>query len=503
MSGSGIFEVVLLVEDDLGHAHLIKRALKSFAREVRHVVDLQGAAQEIQQQRLDLVVMDLHLPDSSGVADVEHIKARCGDTPLVVLTSSTSLRDAVEAMKSGASDFIVKNFDVDFKEVLGFALSRLYAAQRLMEERLRFKKEMELLRLAIENSHDGLAVANELGDVRYANSSFKEFARRCGKSPGHIVNMFGSAVNRFEDLRRDVQNNLRELPEGASWRTEITFIGDTNSAFDMSLSIVDAPDKNGPEMGRECVVWVRDVSEMKRREVFQREILSTTTHDLKGPLGSISLSSEMLAEMLEKGAMPYEIALRIGSSAQGAIQLIDEFLSARRIQEGTFILKPAVYEAGELIEEVLETSKALSIPKRIEVKQQIEPGCKICVDKMGFARVLGNLVSNAIKFTPRSGSVWVRARMAGEDLQLEVEDSGSGMEASEVQKIFQRFTRLERHGEIAGSGIGLFIVKSIVAAHGGKIEVTSQVDKGTTFRITFPHNPPVDDHGELISLDFA
>ena len=77
------------------------------------------------------------------------------------------------------------------------------------------------------------------------------------------------------------------------------------------------------------------------------------------------------------------------------------------------------------------------------------------------------------------------------------------MEPSEVSKLFARFSRLDKHREVAGTGLGLFVVKSIVTAHGGNIEVTSKVGKGTTFDTIFPKAPPVNERGELISLDFA
>jgi signal transduction histidine kinase len=124
-------------------------------------------------------------------------------------------------------------------------------------------------------------------------------------------------------------------------------------------------------------------------------------------------------------------------------------------------------------------------------------------DKIGVARVLGNLLSNAFKFTRKGGRVTVRLSFVHDELHLEVEDTGSGIEPSDVQKIFERFSRLDQHNEIAGTGLGLFVVKSIVNAHGGKIDVTSKPGEGTKFDIALPARPPVNERGELISLDFA
>ena len=124
------------------------------------------------------------------------------------------------------------------------------------------------------------------------------------------------------------------------------------------------------------------------------------------------------------------------------------------------------------------------------------------MDRLGFQRTIGNLLSNAIKFTDKNGKVYLRAYNKGTQFYVEVEDTGSGMEPADLKKIFERFGRLDKHSAIAGSGLGLFVVKSIVKAHGGNIDVISQVGKGTKFILTFPHNPPVNERGELISLDF-
>ena len=408
-------------------------------------------------------------------------------------------------MKLGAQDFIVKDFGEDFKEVLGLSLYRVYSGNRLSQEKLRLERETALLRVAIENSADGLAVIKPNGMVGYANGAFREFVKLCGGNPESIRTIFSEKVSKYEVLAGQLSATLDLLTPGGVWQTEVTFAGDPTRAYELSLSRVGAGTFGSAVVALgEFVVWVRDITEAKRREKFQREILSTTTHDLKGPLGAILLSHELLLEAVPKVSREHEIALRIGSSAQGAINLIDEFLSARRIQEGTFILKPKPYDLRELIEAIAEDYKTISAAKRIslEIHPPTEPTI-VSVDKIGLTRVVGNLLSNALKFTPRDGKVSLRVLVLGSEYQIAVEDSGCGMEPAEVKKIFGRFSRLEKHSQVEGTGLGLFVVKSIVAAHGGSIQVTSAVGRGTTFIITLPISPPVNERGEVISLDFA
>ena len=405
-------------------------------------------------------------------------------------------------MKLGARDYIVKDFDANFREVIGLSLTRVHAALLLESERRKLLHDMQILRVAIESSNDGLAAVSSRYGVLYQNRSFASFVRLCGGSPDSIQTLFSAKVNRWESLRDSLLLNMRSLAPGAFWHTEVTLVENKDVAFDLSLSAAGAG--NGNDAEGEYVLWVRDISEQKRREKFQREILSTTTHDLKGPLGAIIISSELLIDMLKGQDRSAELALRVGSSARSAVNLIDEFLSARRIQEGTFVLKPQLVDLGLTVTEVIGDYETIAVSRGISLEYQAPLGVlEWRVDRLGFSRVLGNLLGNALKFTPRGGTVRVELGCVADELHLRVKDSGCGMEPSEVQKIFERFSRLEKHSGTAGTGLGLFVVKSIINAHGGKIEVTSQLDAGTTFDVVLPQKPPVNERGELISLDFA
>lgn len=504
MAQTVLFERVLLVEDDSSHALLIKRALRELVHQVEHAVSVQAAFALLDSFQPDLVVTDLNLPDSQSLEHVRRFNQSAPELPVVVLTSSSSLQDAVEAMKLGAKDFIVKNFDSGFKDALSLSLSRLCSGLALEREKRRLLREMGVLKIAIEDSQDGLAVSNAAGLVQYSNSAFRNFVNLCQGNDQNLLHMLGSGVSKADALREGLLKNLNELPSGAVWNTELTIVEKKDLAFSLSLSAVSS---QHPESGtpiRDCVIWVKDISEQKRREKFQREILSTTTHDLKGPLGAIMISAELITDMVKDRPRINEIALRIGSAAQGAVNLIDEFLSARRIQEGTFILKPSKHEMLSLIREVVGNYQAIAAARNIDI-ELVCPTTELhwFIDKLGFARVLGNLLSNALKFTDKSGKIKVELKTSPNELHLGVSDTGCGMEPSEVKKIFERFSRLDKHSAVAGSGLGLFVLKSIVEAHGGNIQVTSSPGNGTTFDLTFPEKPPVNERGELISLAFA
>lgn len=506
-----LFESVLLIEDDLSHAYVIRRALKAFCKEITHTETLSAALEALSKTKFDIIVTDLHLSDSHEVTNIRKLKEGNEVIPVLVLTASTSLKDAVEAMKLGADDFIVKDFGPDFNQILAFSLSRIFGALELRLQKQKLEREMEALRTAIENSADGLAVSDGYQKVVYSNSAYRDFVAQCGGDSTTLQKLFAEPVVNAQSVNQTFQERLASLSPGSVWHTEVALQKTTRQqAFDVSLSVIRAVTRShvdppeGSFCGNECVIWVRDISEVKRREKFQREILSTTTHDLKGPLGAILISSELLRDMSGDPKKVSDLSLRVNSAAQSAINLIDEFLSARRIQEGTFILKPSSQDIEALIQRVTQGFQALAEAKSITISI-LESGHGITwkLDNLGFERVISNLLSNAIKFTPKGGTITISAFERAGTLQIQVKDSGCGMEPAEVQKVFERFSRLEKHSGVPGTGLGLFVVKAVVTAHGGSIEVTSQPDKGTMFDIALPSNPPVNDRGELICLDFA
>lgn len=499
MSEEFLFSRALLIEDDSSHAFLISRALSRYCKEIVHARTL-GEGKEFARARvLDLIITDLNLPDSSRALSVKAIREISTETPIIALTSSSLLQDAVEAMKHGASDFIVKDFGPDFSDIIGLALTRVASAQILRNERARLQAEMHALRSAIENGADGMAVGSSEGGFTYWNHAFSDFVQACGGVCSSISQIFGDRVVKSDQMKANLLSKVSELALGSAWATEISLNDSENTrTYEINLSIVEGL------KGRATVLWVKDISSVKRREKFQRDMLATTTHDLKNPLAAISVSAELLTSMVETNQRAKDIILRVASSAQSAINLIDEFLSARRIREGSFILKPHEVSPVDAIDEELTNFKNTVAARGQTLSLESSLAPKVWkMDKLGIQRVLTNLVSNAVKFTPKNGEIIVRISENSGELHITVKDSGSGMEPAEVQTIFERYSRLERHTEVVGSGLGLFVVKSIVGAHGGRIDVTSQLGKGTTFEVILPKEPPVNERGELISLDFT
>jgi len=499
---AALFSHILLIEDEPSHALLIKRALKNYAGNVSHAEDLNKAMDFLTINAPELIISDLNLPGSIASATIPRVMTLAkdsGEIPVIVLTSSTSINDAISAMQAGARDYIVKTLDSNFSEAIGLALHRAHKQIELEKAKRKLQSEMEALTQSIESSNDCVALVDDTEQITYCNNSFKNLASEFGTKTDTIINFFPSNFQNLEQLTSEVKEKLKSLTKGAVWQSEISIKGEKTKAYELTLSGI----RDNLSLSKECVLWIRDISESRRREQIQREIISTTSHDLKGPLGAILISAELANEQTINPEKKSALITRIHNSAQGAINLIEDMLSAKRIQDGNFILRPTSSPLSKVISDILIEFSPLAETRKIKLSSDIPDSIDWKIDALGIHRAISNLVSNAIKFTPANGEIHVSLITNNDSCSIRVSDTGSGMEPGEVSRIFDRYGRLAKHQQITGSGLGLFVTKSIVTAHGGRIEVQSKLNEGTTFTVILPKEPPINERGELISMDFG
>jgi len=233
-----------------------------------------------------------------------------------------------------------------------------------------------------------------------------------------------------------------------------------------------------------------DVSELQRLGRARRDFIANISHELRTPLTSIRL----LLETLASGAIqdPDEAAglhQKIDLEVQTLQQIAQELLDLAQIESGQALLRMVPAPVAQLIAETVERLEPQATHKRQSVRVDVAPGLTALADAQQVSRALGNLVHNAIKFTPPDGEIRVRASLAsGDDIQIEVADNGPGISPDDLPRVFERFFRGDRSRAGGGTGLGLAVSRDIVEAHGGKIWVESEgrPGRGTTFRFTLP-----------------
>jgi len=221
------------------------------------------------------------------------------------------------------------------------------------------------------------------------------------------------------------------------------------------------------------------------------EFLANMSHELRTPLNAIIGFSEVLLDsaLTVTDDEREQFMTDVLASGKHLLNLINEILDLAKVESGKMELQfePALLQ--DVFESVQHTMRALATKKTIELKVESDESLEqFSMDGARVKQVLLNLVGNAIKFTPPSGQVWVRAQRESGSVRVEVGDTGLGIPATEQERIFQEFQQVESSakGKPEGTGLGLALAKKFVEMHGGKIWVESEVGQGSRFFFTLP-----------------
>jgi len=246
------------------------------------------------------------------------------------------------------------------------------------------------------------------------------------------------------------------------------------------------------EFGRRAAVAVENARlflEAQRAVRTREEVLAVVSHDLKNPLGSISLSVQLLRRLLPEGEVGERMrnhTRTIERSVERMDRLIRDLLDMASLQAGRLKLDLGRYAADDLMREGLALLEPLAIQKRIALRTGLprERSWVRC-DRDRFFQVLTNLVGNALKFTPEDGSVTVTVEPQGDFVRFSVRDTGPGIPDEAMPHLFEPFWQAKGTAR-QGTGLGLTISRGIVEAHGGWLDVASEPGRGSTFSFTLP-----------------
>lgn len=244
-------------------------------------------------------------------------------------------------------------------------------------------------------------------------------------------------------------------------------------------------------------VAIEDLTELRRLERARRDFVANISHELRTPLASVRLLAETLEEAIDTDPEQAQVFVeKIENEIQHLSGLVGELLDLSRIESGQMPMAIEPVEAEQLVREVMARMLPQAQRHRVSLRTEIERGqVQVAADVKHIARVLVNLVHNAIKFTPSGGSVVIGTRPQSSGLQaFFVRDTGVGIPPEDLPRIFERFYKVNRARSKtdfigpggSGSGLGLAIARHVVEAHGGRIKAESAPGEGSTFTFTLP-----------------
>jgi two-component system phosphate regulon sensor histidine kinase PhoR len=361
--------------------------------------------------------------------------------------------------------------------------------QRLRAATAEVERERQSLRAIFETVTVGLLLISRDGRYERMNRRHQETMRlpfpdghegEAGQL-GHVFHSDGRTPMAKEDMPSYRAAQGEEFDDYTYWVG-----GDplTRAAFSASARQVRGP--SGEPLG--AALAYQEITELMHALRIKDEFVSSVSHELRTPLTSVLGYLELLRD--SEGLSPAAKA-QVQVIQRNALRLqalVSDLLEVGQVSEGSLVLQYAQVDLAALADDAAESARLNAANRGVEVVVDLPPRLVARVDEQRIRQVLDNLLSNAVKYCEADGTASVALRAVGDAVELEVSDTGMGIAPDELDQVFDRFFRgrgaVEQH--IPGTGLGLNIVSSIVAAHGGEVTLRSEPGRGSTFRVTLP-----------------
>jgi PAS domain S-box-containing protein len=450
---------------------------------------------------LDLILADFHLPQFSALRALELMQARGLDIPFIIVTGSISEEIAVECMKRGATDYLLK----DRLSRLGPAIFQALRERRLHTEKERTEvalreSEMKFKTLFSESLDVILLIHSQSGLVLDVNKSLQ---RALGYAPYQVVGKHYSILIPpvVRETAEDLLDSVRYHGALFEYREFLRADG-TICPMDITATVIPWGS------GTAVVATLRDVSERLQAEEAQQtaELLKTqlehekelnelksrfvsmVSHEYRSPLTTIMTSAELLLRYGSR--MSDEQSARhlaqIQQSVKNMIALMNEVLAIEKLNVGQVQFEPREIDLTAFCAGIVEEINFNNQGKTPIAFMRTGDPQPVHMDLSLLRQIVSNLLSNAVKYSPESASVDFRLEWGAKQVVLTVSDHGIGIPEEDQKRLFEPFHRARNAGEISGTGLGLSITKRAIELHGGSIGFQSQVGIGTTFVVMLP-----------------
>jgi two-component system phosphate regulon sensor histidine kinase PhoR len=325
---------------------------------------------------------------------------------------------------------------------------------------------------------EGVAVVTGDERILYCNRAFEQILELPeGSSQGRTL---------VEALRQaDLVALVRQVILGVE---EVTGEVEVGTVRRRNFSVTAAPVRSAGANG--AVLVLHDITELRRLERVRRDFVANVSHEFKTPLTAIQGFAEtLLSGALDDNKNRNRFVEIIREHARRLARLTDDLLKLSRIEAGRLELEIRPVRVEALVNGCIETARLKAEARGLQIHVELQENTPaVRGDGAQLGEVLLNLLDNALQYTPSGGQIEVMARSSGHDVIFTVTDTGIGIPESDLERIFERFYRVDaaRSREAGGTGLGLAIARHIVDAHGGRIWVESAVGQGSRFHFSIP-----------------
>ncbi|KQT89575.1 hypothetical protein ASG49_17775 [Marmoricola sp. Leaf446] len=360
---------------------------------------------------------------------------------------------------------------------------------RLEAARAELQREHQTLEAIFEAVSVGLLLIGRDGRYERMNRRHREtmdlpfpdgHAGQAGQL-GHVYHLDGETLLTAEEMPSSRAVAGEEFSDFTYW---VGRDPRTRAAFSTSARQVRGPD--GERLG--AALAYQEVTELLRAVQVQDEFVSSVSHELRTPITSVLGYLELLCDHDD---LPTDVLAQlhvVRRNAERLESLLSDLLLVGQVGEDRLVPQRAWSDLAAVLDEAVESVRPAAAERGVDVALDAPTGVTALVDEQQVRQVVDNLLSNAVKYSDVGGAVGVLLRQVAGAVEIEVRDTGMGIPSHEVDLVFGRFFRGDaaREQHIAGTGLGLDIVSSIVAAHAGTVSVESEVGRGSTFRVVLP-----------------
>jgi PAS domain S-box-containing protein len=484
---------VLLIEDDPDDVLLVKEALAEISLgrlKLEYTGRLSRGLIELSSHPYDVILLDLNLPDSRGLETLKTVIKSFPKIPVVVLSGLADDVTTLEAVRRGAQDYLVKG------EISGPMLVRVlrYAIERKQAEAVLRESEARY-RALFENTPNGITMTDLDGKLILCN---QQTASLFGyENHEDMIGLKAFELISKSDQQLATLNAQKTLNEGRVINAEYTLLRKDGSRFPAEISVVLLREATGAPSGfigiiRDTTERIRALDAEKRLIKLREEFIASVSNDLRNPLFSLMGYLDLLRNGKMKDAdMASEYLFRSSKDANRLLGMVNELLDFSISEGQDLALNYTKVDLVALGQDVVTTFRELADARRISLRfVPKDPGLIADVDLLRIRRVLINLIENALKFSDMDDKVLVKLESSNGNAIFSVIDQGSGIPSEDYAKIFEKYYQVNHNSNknTFGMGLGLYMARQIVEAHGGSIVVESKINTGSKFTFTIPVN---------------
>jgi two-component system phosphate regulon sensor histidine kinase PhoR len=419
----------------------------------------------------DAMVLDWVMPGVTGLDVCRFMRSADGgyaQVGILLLTTHRNTEQIVEGLSAGANDYLAKPY-AD-AELLA-RVRALLRTRQLLERATRAEAvSVKLLQL----TPDGLIALDEHRRIKFVNDTARTALER-----EHRINFEGAPP--LSEVLPDLDRRLQS--QNANHTLPLPDIQIGERLFSPTIRSLPAGDLFS------SILSLRDVTESRRAAARRLDFYSIIAHDLRTPLSTLTLRTQLMLSG-KHGELPAGMQadlLKTNANLKSLVEMINDFLDLARLDQAAYELKSDEVDVVALLTDTMENLQPQLATRDLRWVSQTRDAACVIGDARRLQQVFTNLIGNAIKFTDVGGTITTNIISDGHEIEVSVADNGRGIPAQSLPTIFDRYTRAANNADnVAGSGLGLMIVREIIEAHGGRIGVESTVGVGSRFWFRLP-----------------